>query len=216
MHTNAIPERGLIANYVSPRVLAADLRAALRGLGYALIPACAMGRFDDTSWRPALRIVDERQYDRIPDPSRDPNTPIVLVTGSRALCIQDERIAGRISRPIQLDCLYPILQRTLEPTPRGAPRAPTRLSARGLRGDHRWVGSVTSLSINGCYLESPEKAPVGSHLSVEFALPRNGIVVARAICVSVHADGIGLEFSDISEDTRREIGSFVSLRLATL
>lgn len=205
-----------LANYVSPRALAPDLRAALRGLGYALIPAVSMGRFDDTSWKPALRIVDERHYDRIPDLASDPNTPIVLVTGSRALSIEDERIAGRIGRPVQLDSLYPILQRTLERTPRAAPRVPTRLSARGLREDHRWVGSVTSLSTQGCYFESAERPPVGSRMNIEFALPRNGIVAARAICVRVHADGTGLAFTDASPDARREIGSFVSQRLATL
>jgi len=216
MHERPVLVQREIANYVSPRVLAPELRAALRGLGYALVPACSMGRFDDTHWRPALRIVDERQYEKIPDLASDPNTPIVLVTGSRALSIEDERIAGRIGRPVELESLYPILQRTLERTPRSAPRVPTRLSARGLREDHRWVGSVTSLSINGCYFESREKPPVGSGMNIEFGLPRNGMVTARAVCVRVHSDGLGLAFTDASEEARREIGSFVSQRLATL
>lgn len=216
MRTRIAPDRTAIASYVGPRAFGPNVRAALAGLGYEIVPAFSMGRFDDASWRPALRLVDERQYERIPSPQNDPDTPIVLLTGLRPLAIEDDRIAGRVPRPVELSSLYPILQRRLERTPRSAPRVPTQLSARGMRDDHRWVGHVVSLSVGGCFMKSQEILPIGARLSVQFALPHNGIVSTRAECVHATDDGVGLAFTDSPDATIQEIAGFVSTRLATL
>ncbi|HEM47079.1 MAG TPA: hypothetical protein ENO23_08545, partial [Alphaproteobacteria bacterium] len=96
MHTKGRSERAVIASYVEPRTFASGTRVALHGLGYSLVPAFSMGRFDDASWRPALRLVDERHFDRIPDVEQDPRTPVVLVTGARPRRIDDPRVAGSV------------------------------------------------------------------------------------------------------------------------
>ena len=85
-----------------------------------------------------------------------------------------------------------------------------------MREDHRWIGSLTSLSVGGCYLRTNERPPLGSELSVQFGLPHNGVVTARAVCVHTRDDGIGLAFTESSDEARVEIQSFVSQRLAAL
>jgi len=215
MHVQGTLERSVIASYVGPRSFAPGVRAALKGLGYPVVAAFSMGRFDDARWRPAVRLVDERHADRIPGIDQDPRTPIVLVTGSRPRSFEDPRIVGRTRRPIELDALYPLLQRAVERTPRAAPRVPISLSARAMREDRRWVGNVTSLSAGGCYFRSRQPTPVGTRMSVQFAIPRNGIVTTRAVCVHVGDDGIGLAFTDASPEARQGIGAFVADRLAT-
>lgn len=214
MHTDLRSGRKTIASYVGPRAFAPGTRPALEGLGYALAPANASCRAEDARSRPLARLVDERHVDRIPSVDDDPDTPVVLVTGSRGHRIDDDRIVARIRRPIDVQSLYPVLQRVLERTPRATPRVDTQLAARGMRGDHRWVGNVTSLSVGGCYFRSRERPPVGATISVQLALPRGGIVTARAVCARVRDDGAGLAFTESSEEARREIDAFVSQRLA--
>jgi hypothetical protein len=160
--------------------------------------------------------VDERHTGRVPTAEQDPDTPIVLVTGARPRASEDPRVVGRVGRPVELDALYPILQRALERTPRHAPRVATRLSARAMRDDRRWVGSLTSLSVGGCYFRSTQPVARGDQMCVQFGLPRNGIVTTRAVCIHVGADGVGLAFTDASPEARREIGGFVAERLATV
>lgn len=205
-----------IACYVGPRAFAPGARTALEGLGYAVVPALSRGRFGDASWSPTVRLVDERHYDRVPSHADDPETPLVLVTSGREPAVEDARIAGHTARPIELDDLYSILQRALEQTPRATPRVPTHIAARGIREDRRWIGTITSLSMGGCFLRTRERPPVGAHLSVQFAIPNGNIVVARAICVHSGGDGIGLAFTRSSEDALRDIGHYVSERLAIL
>ena len=215
MHENMNSDEFCIASYVGPRCFASQTRAALEGLGYAVVPAFAMGRFDDTSWRPALRLVDERQYVKIPSPEADPTTPVILLTGPRPLDIDDTRIVGRVPRPAELTDLYPIIQRTLQSTPRHSPRVETSLSARCVKSDRRWMGSVVSLSENGCLFRSSERFESGTQMNLQFALPGSNIISTRAVCVHQHGGESGLAFSDTSEDDQRNIGGFVTHRLAT-
>jgi len=214
MRSQHSPEEICIASYVGPRSFAPETRAALIGLGYPLTSGIALGRFDDAEVRPRLRLVDERQYERMPDFDADPDTPMVLLTGVRAREIEDARIVGRIGRPAQLRELYPILQRTLEHTPRSAPRVRTQLAARCIRADHRWVGSVVSLSEGGCLFRSSEPVARGARMNLQFALPGAEVVTARAICVHWREGEAGLAFSDTSEHLQSAIGGFVAHRLA--
>jgi len=232
MRTKVRPARAVIASYVEPRTFAPGTRAALQGLGYAVVPALCFGRFDvprtgrfdapgrgrgdEPAEAAAIRLVDERHADRIPGADQDPDTPIVLVSGRRRPRIDDPRIAGVVTRPVDLDTLYPILQRALEATPRRVPRVPIQLSARAMRADRRWAGSLTSLSVGGCYLRSSRRVPLGTPLCVQFALPHNGVLTTRAVCVHADDEGTGLAFTDASDVARREIGGYVAERLAAL
>jgi hypothetical protein len=119
-----------IASYVPPRAYAPRVRAALEGLGYQIIPVATRGRFEDDSWEPDLRIVDERHIDRIPVEDYLPRTPVLLLTGEARETWRDRRVVGSVIRPAMLKDLYPILQRALEDTPREAARAPAELPGR--------------------------------------------------------------------------------------
>lgn len=209
------PKRTRIASYVGPRAFARQTDASLAGLGYFVVPAFAMGRFDDISWLPSLRLVDERHYERIPSFESDPKTPVILLTGARPKEIEDPRIVGRVPRPAELAELYPLIQRALEPTPRSAARVETRLSARCIRADRRHVGSVTSLSERGCLFRSHRPIDSGSGMNLQLALPGSGIISMRAVCVRRHDGAAGLVFANPSLNARRSIGGFVNGLLAT-
>lgn len=209
-------ERGCIASYVGPHAYAPRTRAALEGLGYRVITAFAMGRFDDPSWQPSLRLVDERHHSKIPQESRDPDTPVILMTGVRPLPIKDGRIAGTVSRPAELKDVYPLIQRCMESTPRVVPRVATQLAARCVRNDRRLVGHVVSLSEGGCLFRSSENIEQGSQMNVQFALPKGGIVCARAECIHQGDSGAGLRFTETPSEVRRNIAVFVTHRLASL
>jgi hypothetical protein len=215
MHAKRKSERGCIASYVGPRAFAPHTRAALEGLGYRVIPAFAMGRFDDPSWQPSLRLVDERQYEKIPSVLDDPHTPVILMTGLRPQRVEDERIVGRIGRPADLQDIYPLIQRCMEATPRKVPRVATQLAARCIRRDQRSVGNVVSLSEGGCLLRSRQVFDEGSQMNLQFALPSAGVVSTRAECIHRGRSGIGLRFTEASSDVRRHIAQFVTRRLAT-
>lgn len=208
--------RRTIACYTSPRSFEARTRPALRGLGYNLVPATLQGRFDDASWRPDMRIIEEPHLGRLPSGSSDPDTPIVIVAGPRATQVDDPRVVGRLQRPVSLVPLFRLIQRTLESHPRRVPRAPTQLPARCVAADQRWTAAVMSLSERGCLLKTGREISVGERLNVQFAVPTAGLVSARARCVSDHGDAVGLAFSPPAEETVRVISEFVSQRLATL
>jgi hypothetical protein len=216
MRRENTPERGCIASYVGPHALAPHTRAALEGLGYSVVQAFSMGRFEDTSWMPVIRMVDERHLLKVPAADDDPNTPIIVLTGTRPKEIHDDRVAGHVSRPAQLSDIYRILQQSLEATPRGSPRVETLLSARCSRADHRWVGNVVSLSEGGCLFRSAERVEVGESMNLEFSLPKDGVVCTRAVAVYELCGEVGMVFANPNPTTRQSIRDFVVRRLATL
>ena len=78
--TSRMKRRKIIASYVSPHAFAPRTRAALVGLGYRVVAASTRGRFDDTSWQPDLRIVDDRHFDKLPVENYLPRTPVIVLT----------------------------------------------------------------------------------------------------------------------------------------
>ena len=108
--------RRTIACYVAPRLFARRTRAALQGLGYHVVPVATRGRFEDASWRPDLRLVDERHLERLPREAD--GVPIVCLSERPEREPADPRIVGFAPRPGELSALYPLLQRALEPHPR--------------------------------------------------------------------------------------------------
>ncbi len=209
-------ERGIIASYVDPQSFSRLTRAALGGLGYDVVQAAFVGRFDDPTFDPSIRLVGDRHLERLPPPSVDPDTPIVVVTGAEPRPKDDPRIVGQLLRPVRLSLLYPMLQRALESTPRGAPRVPTELVARIAHGGERFVAQLDSLSIHGCHVRDDERIEPGTKINVEFALPGSEPVHARASCVGRTGEGAGLVFDSTSDAVRDSIDAFVTQRLASM
>lgn len=207
-------QRRTIASYLAPRGFAPRARAALRGLGYAVVPAATRGRFDDGSWRPDLRLVDQRHLLRLP---RTPDeTPIVCVSDGRPREGGDPRVVGFTRRPVAMAALYPMLQAALEPHPRRAARAPTRISARCSLSGRRWTVEIRTLSELGARLEARADLRAGRELNLLFPLPLGRMVSTRARVVGPCAGGLAVTFSGHSSAARAAIADYVERRLATL
>ena len=112
--------------------------------------------------------------------------------------------------------LYPLLQRALELYPRGAARAPTRISARCTHADRRWTGDVLSLSQSGCLLRSRSKLEPGVEFNLLFPLPISRMISARVRVLGRHGDCTGLAFHHPSENSLRAVSEYVQRRLVTL
>jgi hypothetical protein len=208
--------RRRLASYVAPQAYAPRVRAALEGLGYQIIPVATRGRFEDDSWEPDLRIVDERHIDRIPAEDYLPRTPVLLLTGGARATWRDRRVVGSVPRPAMLKDLYPILQRTLEDTPRVAARAPTELPGRCTQSDRRWMGAIVSLSEKGCLFRASESLETDQRLNLLFPLPMGQMITARARVIGQRGPSVGLVFDDIAPPVREAVAQYVEERLATL
>jgi hypothetical protein len=206
----------LIASYVPPQAYAQRVRAALEGLGYQIVPVATRARFEDDSWEPDLRIVDERHINRIPAEDYLPRTPVVLLTGGLRTPCQDRRVVGTVPRPATLEDLYPVLQRALEETPRSAARAPTELPGRCTQSDRRWMGAVVSLSERGCLFQTREPLVVDQKLNLLFPLPMGQMVSARARVVGQQGLSVRLVFDNMAMPIRKAVAHYVEGRLATL
>jgi hypothetical protein len=203
---------------VNGRAFAPGARLALEQLGYRVVWASTQGHFDDVSWPASARIVDERHLERLPDPDKDPDTPIIALCGSRRRPYHDRRIAGWVQRPAELAALYGVLQSALESHPRRAPRVQTRLSARLGCDDRRWSGNVLTISEHGCLFEADDTIPSGPGLNLQLALPAGETLAVRAR--TLYSDGsrerAALAFEETPAAARERIASYVSTRLATL
>ena len=205
-----------IASYVPPQAYAPRVRAALEGLGYQIIPVATRGRFEDDSWEPHLRIVDERHINRIPAEDYLPSIPVLLLTGGARATSRDSRVVGIVSRPAMLTDLYPILQRTLEDTPRVAARAPSELPGRCTQSDRRWMGAIVSLSEKGCLFQTSESLATDQRLNLVFPLPLGQMVTARARVIGQQGPSVGLVFDHMAPPIREAVAQYVEGRLATL
>jgi hypothetical protein len=207
-------DRGTIASYVDQPALGLHTRAALGGLGYRVVQAAAVGRFDDPAFLADVRLVDDRHLSRLPSIEADPDTPIIVLSGPRPRPLEDPRITGHLLRPARLASLYPLIQHSLEATPRSAPRVGTTLAARVAQSGRRFVAHLISLSSHGCLLSPTQPIDRGSKLNVEFAVPGYDPFMARALCVSNSSAGYGLRFESTPDEIRASIDDFVTQRLA--
>jgi hypothetical protein len=210
---NRRTHRRMIASYVAPRSFAPRTRPALEGLGYHIVPAATRGRFDDASWRPDLRLVDERHLSRLP---REPNdVPIICVSERGPHATGDARVAGFATRPVDVAQIYPVLQRVLEAHPRRAARAPTRISARCSLRDQRWSAELHALSETGALLRCRGDLAPGLNLNVLFPLPLGRMISTRARVVSHGAAGTAVTFPTLPPASRGAIADYVERRLAS-
>jgi hypothetical protein len=205
----------VIASYASPQAFAPRTRAALAGLGYRLIAASTRGRFDDDSWHPSLRIVDDRHLDKLPEENYLPRTPVIVLRGSRPRNWRDPRVVGEAARPAGLADLYPLIQQALEEHPRRAPRTATQIPARCTRADRRWMGVILSLSVDGCLFQTHSEMSLGLDFNLLFPLPRGRMISTRARVEHCYGDGVGMSFLSSPEAAHEAITEFVTERLAT-
>jgi hypothetical protein len=173
-----------------------------------------MGRFDDDSWKPDLRIVDERHFDKLPAENYLPRTPIIVLTGTRPKTWRDPRVVGQIARPASLAAIYPLIQTALEDHPRGSARTMIQLPARCTRVNRRWMGAIVSLSAGGCLFQTRSEMQPGLELNVLFPLPRDRMVYTRARVLRRMGESVGMQFNDPPEASQQAIGDFVAERLA--
>ena len=205
----------LIASYVSPHAFAPRTRAALVGLGYRVIAASTRGRFDDDSWLPDLRIIDDRHFDKLPAEHYLPRTPVIALTSRRSRGWHDSRVVGEVARPANLAELYPLLQKALEDNPRRAARTPAQIPARCTLADRRWMGAILSLSSNGCLFRANSEISPGLDFNLLFPLPRGRMVSTRARAMYREGDRLGMAFTNPPEPSSQAIAEFVTERLAT-
>jgi len=207
--------RKLIASYVSPHAFAPRTRAALVGLGYRVVAASTRGRFDNTSWQPDLRIVDDRHFDKLPAENYLPRTPVIVLSGATPRKWLDSRVVGEVSRPAHLAEIYPLIQNALEDHPRRAARTPTQLPARCTREESRWMGAIVSLSSTGCAFRTNSEMSPGLDFNLLFPLPRGRMVSTRARVMYREGSQLGMTFTNPPEPSSQAIAEFVTERLAT-
>jgi len=205
----------VIASYLPPRAYSPRTRAALEGLGYRVTPVATRGRFIDDSWEPDLRIVGDRQIDRIPPEDYLPRTPIVLVTSASAPRIRDSRVVGTVHWPATLERLYPLLQSALEDTPRRMARARTQLPGRCNYDNRRSIGSVVCLSEGGCLFRTSEPMAADRPITLLFPLPLGAMISTRAHVINQRGECVALAFDGTESPVRNAVAQYVEERLAT-
>jgi hypothetical protein len=213
MESTATP-RAIVAIHAPARAFAPGTQTALDRLGYQLVSAEVRepGEGDD-SLRPQIRIVDDRQLERIPLEANGEGVPLILLTGHRGPLASDSRAVGTVRRRAQVYDLFTLLQRALEPWPRTVPRVAAALPARCRRGNHGWAAAIRSISEKGCLLLSTERLEPDKRLSVYFTLPSEGLMQLPAQPSYVNGKRAGLVFRDASERSRSAIANFVNSQL---
>jgi hypothetical protein len=203
--------RRTIASYVAPVALAPGARMALEALGYRFVAAAALGRWDAAQTAIDARLVDERYLERV---AQD-ETPIVIVGRGRS--VFDPRVVGTVDRPARIAALYRLLQLALEPEPRRAARAPTRLPARCASADVSFAGEIHTLSEEGCRLVTPASLESGMELELMFPPTVGSAVVVRGRVVSLDPrSGAGISFGPLGPTARAAIANHVQRRLILL
>ena len=211
---SAETSRATVAIHAPARAFAPGTLTAMARLGYRLVSAETAARHtDDDGWRPAIRIVDDRQLESIPLESNGNGIPLILLTGHRGPLARDSRAVGTVRRRARVNELFALLQRALEPWPRTVPRVPAALPARCKRGNHGWAAAIGSISEKGCLLLSTERLEPEKRLDVCFALPREDLMQLPAQPSYVSGKRAGLVFRDTSEQSRSVIANYVNTQL---
>ena len=133
-----------------------------------------------------------------------------------------EEWAAVVSKPItDIGLLYDVLRRLSE-EPRKTPRVPARMRVEiEEQAPQRYLTSV-NISEGGIYLRTHAPLPENTVLHLSFTLPLDPDIIRVAGTVVRSArlgarletePGMGLRFSDVSEDTRNRIRNFVQWSL---
>ena len=199
---------------IGPKSLAPRVLEALRALGYVMIDLDSERIPQESRDACGLWLVDSDRLPELPGPEEAADRRILLIASARSDAPLDSRIFATTRRPARLGAVYEMIQSALESTPRSAPRIRTQLSARCIRGEHRSIGAVLSLSEGGCLLRSGERIARGARVDLQFALPSFGLISTRAECRYAREGDAGLAFEASGADVRHTISHFVTSQLA--
>jgi hypothetical protein len=158
--------------------------------------------------------VDEASLGEIAAEEEAP-VPVIALTRRPTPLPADRRVIASLMRPARFQDLYPAVQKALERTPRSHPRITTTLPARCAYEERASTGVVVSLSEGGCLFRSADEPPGEPETSLQFSLPRPGLISTRARHVSRREDGLGLAFQDLTSEFRLAISQYVMDRLIT-
>jgi len=217
MSDDAVPaeKRRLILSLARPEAYVPLARAILGRMGYAIVSPEEWKQSPSLAERsPELCIVEERQLAQLPGEPSLASTPLILLCGKGQPVLDDRRVVGAIARPAGLHELYRLFQQALEAVPRSSLRVPTNLPVRLRSAGREWLGSVLSLSENGCLVRSPEPMDLGAELEVAFELPRAGLIETRAETSYHLVPDTGLVFQATPAAQRRAIQTYVTENLA--
>jgi hypothetical protein len=219
MNLRPLPRKRLVA-YAHRGAFAPWSLRILAKLGYEIQLAEELDALASASTlqtqRPDLWIADERRVAEVPDDAESRGIPLVVLTGRTGAVGGNPRVAAAVRRPAGLHDLYRVFQELREDRPRGALRVATHLPARCRQDDREWTGSVVSLSENGCLLRSGEALPLGSHLDIEFPLPKVGLVETEAEAAYQLPPDLGLVFHATTSEARTAISEYVIDALSAL
>lgn len=203
-----------MAVHAPDRAFAPGVQTALVRLGYNLISSRTASRQRTRGvLRPELRIVDDRELERL-GADRD-ELPTILLIGARSDTELSARLLGAVKRRARLSDLYRLLQEHLEEQPRSVPRVGDTLPARATRGVEAWTGAIRSISEKGCFLQSSAPLRSGSRVELCFPLARRGLVQLPAQPSYQNAEGTGLVFDGLPDSTREALADYVTARLGT-
>lgn len=206
--------RVTVAVHAPDRAFAPGVQTALVRLGYNLISSRTASRQRTRGvLRPELRIVDDRQVERLG--ANEDELPTILLVGARAEAELTAQVLGAVKRRARLSDLYRLLQEHLEEQPRTVPRVGDTLPARATRGVEAWTGAIRSISEKGCFLQSSAPLRSGSRVELCFPLAREGLVQLPAQPSYQNAEGTGLVFDGLPDATREALADYVTARLGT-
>lgn len=217
----SLPPKHLLYTNARPEAFAQLTREILGRLGYRILTATDLALLEQSCEgdRPKIEllVLDEHRADAdldLPEADASADLPIILLTGRAGIRTSTPQIMAAVKRPAGLHDLYRILQQHFEEVPRSTPRVDADLKATCSRRGKSWSAEILSISDNGCLMRSSEEVPLGTHISLSFALPDVGSLEIEAEAAYQLVPNIGLVFSAIEPRVRQAIGDYVIDSLA--
>ena len=211
----------LLYTNARPEAFAQRTREILGRLGYRILTATDLALLEQSCegdrQKIELLVLDEHRAEAdldLPEADASADLPIILLTGRAGIRTSTPQIMAAVKRPAGLHDLYRILQQHFEEAPRSTPRVDADLQATCSRRGKSWSAEILSISDNGCLMRSSEDVPLGSHISLSFALPDVGSLEIEAEAAYQLVPNIGLVFSAIEPRVRQAIGAYVIDSLA--
>jgi hypothetical protein len=111
--------------------------------------------------------------------------------------------------------VQPVTDPTLKRTGRVERRATPRYKCHGSaqvrveNSDVRAFGSISDISLHGCYVEMPTTYPVGSAVSLLLEIGGHKVEAKGEVRVTYPFLGMGIKFSEITTENRLRLGEMV-------